>query len=299
MNSSTTYAPRKPRRTQRHEIRGVDYCINEWGDESMPLLIYLHGWGDTGSTFQFVVDALQNEWHVVAPDWRGFGRSAHVGEGYWFPDYLADLDAIIDIYSPDAPVRLVGHSMGANIGGLYAGVMPERVKSFVNVEGFGLADGDPLKAPENYRRWIERAKTPGAYRSFPSIDELAQVVKKRGPRMTSERAVFAATQWSQVDSGGVVRLKADPAHKMPNAVQYRRSEAMACWEKVEASVLLVIGAETDFTSAMQTWIDPDTSKHPFHGAATTSIANAGHMVHFEAPEALASVVEAFFLESDS
>ena len=74
---------------------------------------------------------------------------------------------------------------------------------------------------------------------------------------------------------------------------------MAGLDKATAGVLLGIGAETSFTSAMQTWIDPDASKHPFHGAATTSIADAGHMVHFEAPEALASVVEAFFLDSDS
>lgn len=299
MNSTTAYVPKKPRRIQRHEIRGIDYCINEWGDENMPLLIYLHGWGDTGSTFQFVVDSFAHDWHVVAPDWRGFGRSAHVGRSYWFPDYLADLDALVDIYSPDTPVRLVGHSMGANIGGLYAGAMPERVLRFVNVEGFGLIDGDPLKAPDNYRRWIKLGKSPAGYRSYSSVDELVPRVQKRGPRMTLERAVFAATEWSQVDSDGVVHLRADPAHKMPNAVQYRRAEAMACWNNVEASVLLVMGAETDFTSAMQTWIDPDLSNHPFHGAPTASIEGAGHMVHFEAPEALAAVVEAFFLDGDT
>ena len=110
------------------------------------------------------------------------------------------------------------------------------------------------------------------------------------------KAIFTAQEWSETGADGLVHLRADPAHKLPNAVQYRRAEAMACWEKVEAKVLLVMGAETDFNSAMQSWIDPDLSKHPFHGAPTASIADAGHMVHFDAPEALAAVLEAFFLD---
>ena len=114
--------------------------------------------------------------------------------------------------------------------------------------------------------------------------------------MPLDKAIFAAQEWSQTGADGLVHLRADPAHKLPNAVQYRRAEAMACWEKVEAKVLLVMGAETDFNSAMQSWVDPDLSKHPFHGAPTASIEDAGHMVHFEAPEALAAVLEAFFLD---
>ena len=64
---------------------------------------------------------------MIAPDWRGFGRTFHRAPGYWFPEYLADLDDLLSKYSPTAPVRLVGHSMGGNIGGLHAGAMPGRV----------------------------------------------------------------------------------------------------------------------------------------------------------------------------
>lgn len=297
MKPIQAYQPRKTRRAQYREIRGLNYCFNEWGDDKLPLLLYLHGWGDSGATFQFVVDELQQDWHVVAPDWRGFGRSGHVGESYWFPDYLADLDAILDIYSSDAPVRLMGHSMGANIGGLYAGVFPDRVQSFINVEGFGLADSDPAAAPRNYRRWIEGGKSPAAYRSYQSFEELVPRIQKRSPRMSLEQARFVASEWAKRDADGVIRMRADAAHKLPNAVQYRRAEATACWDKVEARVLLVVGAETGFTGALKSWIDPDESKHPFHGAPTASIAGVGHMVHFEAPGELAAIIEEFLAVS--
>jgi pimeloyl-ACP methyl ester carboxylesterase len=115
--------------------------------------------------------------------------------------------------------------------------------------------------------------------------------------MSPQQAMFVATQWAALDADGIVRIRADPAHKMPNAVQYRRAEAMACWDKAEAQVLLVLGAETDFTGAVKSWIDPDASKHPFRGAPTASIPSAGHMVHFEAPTALAKAIEDFLLKA--
>ncbi len=296
MSSEANYLPLKQRRSERVQIRGVDYHVSRWGDERNPLLVYLHGWGDTGSTWQFVVDCLSDRWFVVAPDWRGFGKSEHVGPHYWFPDYLADLDALLGIYSPDSAARLVGHSMGANVVGLYAGVMPERVKAFINVEGFGLADSDPANAPANYRRWIERSARVSGYSTYASMEELASRILARNPRMRRAFALYVAGEWARRGEDGIIRLWADPAHRLPNAVQYRRAEALACWDRVEAPVLLVLGAETDFTSAAKPWIDPDESKHPFRGAPSRSIPGAGHMVHFDAPGSLAAAIDEFLLD---
>ena len=93
---------------------------------------------DAGATFQFVADALPATRSLVALDWRGFGRSAWPDDGYWFPDYYADLDALLDQLSPDAPATLIGHSMGGNIAMMYAGIRPERVRAVVCIDAFGL-----------------------------------------------------------------------------------------------------------------------------------------------------------------
>jgi pimeloyl-ACP methyl ester carboxylesterase len=137
------YSPRVKPRAASQDVRGVEYRVSEWGDADQPLLVLLHGWNDTGSSFQFLVDELKGDWFVIAPDWRGFGESRCRAESYWFPDYIADLDVLLGIYSPKQAARLVGHSMGANVAGLYAGIMPERVAAFVNMEGFGLPESDP------------------------------------------------------------------------------------------------------------------------------------------------------------
>ena len=265
----------------------------EWGSRHSPLLVLLHGWGDCGVSFQFMVDALAGDWFVIAPDWRGFGLSRSRCHSYWFPDYIADLDALLAIYQADAPVNLVGHSMGANVAGLYAGTFPERVSAFVNVEGFGLADSDPSEAPRTYRRWIEQGRQMPAFKTYASFGELAGRIRKRSPHMSPDRALFVARHWAVQDPGGTVRLRADPAHRLPNAVQYRRAEATACWDRVTAAVLLLVGEETDFKGDLKPWLDPDESRHPFRGAPSVIIPEAGHMVHFESPAELAAAVEAF------
>ena len=111
--------------------------------------------------------------------------------------------------------------------------------------------------------------------------------------MSRPQALFVAERWAEFDESGELILRADPAHKLPNAVQYRRAEAEACWDRVSAPVLLVVGEDTDFKAAMKDWTDPDESRHPFHGAPTALVPGAGHMVHFERPDELARVTEAF------
>ncbi len=271
-------------------VRGIDYCINEWGDENAAVFFYLHGWADTGSTFQFVVDALKSRWRVVAPDWRGFGRTAHSGGPYWFPDYLADLHEILKHYSRDSPVSLVGHSMGGNVASLYAGAMPERVNKIVNIEGFGLADSDPNNAPHRFRDWLVANEAQVEFTSYPDFENLAQRIRKRNPALDDARADFIAREWA-ADVDGTVQLRADPNHKLPNAVLYRRQEAEACWRNVSANVLLVRGGRSPFAGEID-----DIGDLPFPKSEVCTIPDVGHMLHFETPDRLAEQIEAFLLK---
>ena len=290
MNTHYT-AVRTPNRRDV-ELRGVHHVLTEWGDADADLVVYLHGWGDTGSSFQFVVDALPDDWRVVAPDWRGFGHSGRNLSSYWFPDYLADLDSLLQILSPDEPVRLIGHSMGANVAGLYAGAMPERISRLVNLEGFGLRDSQPEDAPGRYREWISRLREEPRFRRFRDIDALASHIRQRSPKLGEERARFVAECWSDADDGERVIL-ADPKHKLPNPVLYRRAEAQACWHNISAPVLQVVGDRSPYMD----WLGGDDGEpHVDLGvvnAETLVLKDIGHMLHFEAPEQVAEAIDRF------
>jgi len=103
----------KPSGSQIVLIRDLAYHVRTWGEADAPKLFMLHGWMDVGASFQFLVDAFERDWHVVAPDWRGFGRSAWCADGYWFADYIADLEAILDVFAPTSRRALSGTASAA------------------------------------------------------------------------------------------------------------------------------------------------------------------------------------------
>jgi pimeloyl-ACP methyl ester carboxylesterase len=203
---------------------------------------------------------------------------------FWFPDYLADLDQLLELYSADSPVRLIGHSMGGNVAGLYAGARPERVSAFVNLEGFGLHDSAPEEAPERYRDWLDRSRVSPAPTRRKDFATLAAAIQSRNSGMSLAQAEFVARCWAEEAPDGTVQLRFNPAHKLPNPVLYRRAEAEACWRSVVAEVLLVAGRRSEFGS-------PEGL--PFPRSRVTWIADAGHMLHFEQPAALARAIEEF------
>src|SRR6476620_2962192 len=161
-----------------HTIRNLRYHVRTWGDARSPKLFLLHGWMDVSGSFQFLVDCFERDWHVVAPDWRGFGLTEWARDGYWFPDYYADLDALLNLYAPDGPVHLVGHSMGGNIAGIYAGLRPERVAKLITLEGLGMRRADASTAPQRIVDWMDAQIEPPRFSTYKSFDDLAARLKR-------------------------------------------------------------------------------------------------------------------------
>jgi pimeloyl-ACP methyl ester carboxylesterase len=287
----------KPSSSKFLPIRGLRHHFRTWGDASAPQLWLLHGWMDLSASFQFVVDAFERDWYVIAPDFRGFGLTEWPQDGYWFADYLGDLDAMLEHYSPQAPATLVGHSMGGNIASLYAGVRPERVRALVNLEGFGLPQSDPAKTPQRYADWLQELRSEVGFRPYASVAEYAQRLRTDNPRLQEARAPFLAEHATRTDADGMVRLRGDPRHKRKHAVPYRLDEAMACWRRVTAPVLWVGAAESwIMKNHMKNPVDYEARKACFAKLEEHVIQDCGHMMHIERPEQVARLIEAFLLK---
>jgi len=288
----------KPYHSEFITVRGLRCHLRHWGEEGAPLLIMLHGWMDVSASFQFVVDQLKQDWHVIAPDWRGFGLSQNGGsDTYYFADYVGDLDAILTYCSPAAPANLLGHSMGANIACLYAGTRPERVAKLINLEGFGMGATRPEQAPQRYARWLDELREPPHLMTYASETEVAARLQKNNPRLTDERAAFLAPHWGRQTAEGIWEIRGDPAHKGVSPILYRIEEVLACWQAITAPVLWVEATETEVWRFLGSREDAraeiDRRMQYIPKLTAKTVPAAGHMLHHDQPAELASLIEEF------
>ena len=279
------------------QVRGRRLHVRIWGSASAPLLVLLHGWCDVSASWQFVVDALERDWRVLAPDWRGFGLSEWNRDVYWFPDYIADLDALLQHFSPQSPVRLVGHSLGGNAACLYAGIRPGRVAGLMNLEGLGLRRYMPDEAPGRYSNWLDQLRDTPTFRSYPDRQAFAARLQKENPRLSDLKAQFLARHLGEDDGAGGIHLAADPFHRWVNPTIYRVEEAMAIWRLVTAPVLWVTAADS-FIFKQLFAIDSVDYRNRiacFRKVREVMLEECGHNLHHDQPQQVARLIEEFFI----
>lgn len=286
----------KKSRTEKIDVRGLRYNVRHWGPEDAPSVFFLHGWMDCSPTFQFVVDALKQSWHVIAPDWRGYGESQWLNQPYWFPDYYADLDCLLSRYSPDKPARLVGHSMGANIAGSYAGVRPQRVSRLVMLDFLGLKPAIDDDSPNLLGRWLDKVDQGVTANFHPDCEALAARLMEANPRLTESRAAFLSWNVSRMNSDATVTMACDPWHRVSPPLVYHIEDTLACWRRITAPVQLQI-AEHGFI-VRRFGNNPQEYKRllsSFSNLCTVSIPDSGHSVQHDQPERVAAAIEDFLI----
>jgi pimeloyl-ACP methyl ester carboxylesterase len=297
------YRIQKASRSEFLPIRKLNYHLRVWGESqaNTPPLVLVHGWMDVSASFQFMVDALQKDRWIIAPDWRGFGLTqAPQADNYWFPDYLADLDAILDHYAPDQAVHLVGHSMGGHIATLYAGVRPARVARLINLEGFGMPASRPDQAPKRYAKWMDElkglARGEFALKGYDSAQAVAQRLMKNNRRLSEDKALWLAQHWAAPDAQGRWQILGDAAHKIINAQLFRLDEVSSVYDNITAPCLFATASD----DSLATWWGDKYTLPQFierikviKNHEIKEIPDCGHMLHHDQPGYLSNVLETF------
>ena len=312
-SAPSAYQPRRVATSRFVEARGLRHHLLEWGDSrhaspDRPPLVMLHGWMDVAASFQFVVDALPTERHVLALDWRGFGATdTPQADTYFFHEYLGDLEIVLDglFGTEHAPIDLLGHSMGGNVAMLYAGIRPRRVRRLVNLEGFGMPRSKPVHAPKRIASWLDTLNKPEQLRPYGSLEAVAARLRKTNPLLRADRAAWLAGHWSQrvAGAGGAPdtwHLLADPNHKRQSPLLAQVDDWLECWKLITAPMMWIEGDRTD----VSIWWGNRYTKDEFHERLNVVanverhiVAPAGHMLHHDRPEDIARLLEAFLSES--
>ena len=282
----------------RHTIvdsQGLPIHCLEWGDSAGEPLMLVHGYLDLAESWRAFVAALairQSNLWVIAPDCRGHGDSGWIGAGgyYHFPDYVFDLDCIVQAHRIDS-FTLIGHSMGGTISLLYAGTFPERVKKLVLIEGIGPVGMTFSDAPLRMEKWISELHERGRrhFREYTSLAAGASQLRQTNPRLSENTALEIARAAMKQNDRGKWIWKFDPLHRTAAPQPFYTAQALEFLRRIECPVLLIDGEESRQNRRTDKQERYDAIAH--HQRIT--ISRAGHMVHQDNPEQLADVVGDF------
>lgn len=283
------------------DIQGLKLHLRHWSRPNKPKLLLLHGWMDASASFQFLVDQLPTEWDIYALDWRGFGLSEHQAFGYYDRNHmLLDLHLIRQYLCPNnEPIHVVGHSLGGMLASIYAGAMPETLKTLTVAEGFGVADGDLNKAHIRMRHYLEEHETLLPYPAPKTLAELAKKQQQRNPLLNDEHALFVADALAHTNAEGKLVYRADKKHKHTTPAPYYYAYAKSMWRQISCPTLLLHGdtvPHNHYLNAIKDTLKERMACYP--NAKIQKLTGVGHMLQWEAPQAFAEALANFLREHD-
>jgi len=287
----------KSSRSEFIDLPDARLHVRRWDKPGAPRLFMLHGWMDCSASFQFLIDAFAGEWDIVAPDLRGFGQSQWQHRNYLFLEHCRDLAGLVEHYSADEPIRLLGHSMGGNVAAVFAGMRPARVARLAMLESFGVPIFTRDTLPDRMATWL-RETLEGAtpLRTYASLADYAKRLRKANPRLSDERAQFLATHFSRHDEHGRITAAADPWHRVASPHLLHVEDFRCIWGRIEAPTLFAVAKDSVFLRRFDECPE-EYRKHlaSFRRVTEVVVPDAGHNLHHDQPQHLAPIVESFLL----
>lgn len=190
------------------DVQGLKLAAVAHGPASGFPLLALHGWSDNAASFETLAPLLP-EHRVVALELPGHGWSEPrpVGQTYHFIDWVPVVFDAADALGW-TQFCLLGHSMGASIACLAAGVFPERVQRLGLIEGLGPLSGAEEEVPTRLRRYMAGRIRQTRRKVYP--DEDAAVARLRGAAShLSEAAARCLVRRGPRDVGGGLVWRSD------------------------------------------------------------------------------------------
>ncbi|MEO0983166.1 MAG: alpha/beta hydrolase [Pseudomonadota bacterium] len=276
--------------SQRLRLHYVD-----WGNPDAPPLLLVHGGRDHCRSWDWVAEALREDWHIIAPDLRGHGDSAWSADGeYSIRANVYDLAQLI--HQKDlAPVTIVSHSYGGAIALRYAGVYPENVRKLVAIEGLGPSPkllkerfGAPIH--ERMRDWIEgKRKVAGRTpKRYPSLEDAYRRMKDENGYLSDEQARHLTVHGISQNEDGTYSWKFDNYFRVMPPYDLGQEDVEALWRRVACPTLLMYGEKSWASNPAE-----DGRLEHFQDAEVKLYEDAGHWLHHDQFDQFVSDLKAF------
>ena len=267
-------------------LNGHEFSYLDSGEG--PALLFIHGLTGSQRNWAHLVDALDHDHRVLAPDLFGHGASAKVIGDYSLGAHAATLRDLLDLLGIDR-VTLIGHSFGGGIAMQFSYLFPERVERLVLVDSGGMGrdvsallraatlPGAELILPVITSSWVRgrvetiaRILTRGGWQASPETTEIWRGFTSLAD--TDTRRAFLATTRAVIDPGGQTVTAHD---HLPMAIQI--------------PTLVVWGTKDRMIPAWHA----TTAHQAIAGSRVELFVGAGHFPHLDDPERFAEVLSDF------
>lgn len=279
--------------SQRLRLHYVD-----WGNEDAPPLLMVHGGRDHCRNWDWVAEAMRDDYHIIAPDLRGHGDSQWMlGGTYGQLDFVYDIAQLVHQKNL-APVTILSHSLGGMISLQYAGLYPGNVKKLVAIEGLGfspkrLAEREAKPLSDKLEEWVDtmRGLSGRVPRRYGSLEEAFQRMQTENPHLTPAQARHLTIHGSSQNEDGTYSWKFDNYVRAWPPYGLSQDELHGLWARIACPTLLIRGTES--------WAsDPiaDGRAAHFRNATVVNVEEAGHWVHHDKLDEFLGLVRDFLAD---
>jgi len=273
--------------------QGLKLHYLDWGNETAPPLILVHGMHDHARSWDWVARALRNDWHVIAMDLRGHGDSEWSPDGaYHNPYHLCDFIELVETLGQQQ-VNIVAHSLGGNPAVRFAALYPQRVHKLVLVDAMGPAapvieQWNKQGVVNRLRDWLEKRRETAAKipRRFATLDEAVARMAKANKHLSAEQARHLAIHGVRQHADGY-SWKFDPAsgNFLPEDFAIDLAQY---WCEITAPTLICWGPESWTTNPAT-----DGRSNHFRNHKNLAFDKAGHWIHHDQLDAFVAALNEF------
>jgi pimeloyl-ACP methyl ester carboxylesterase len=265
--------------SQRLRLHYVD-----WGNPTAPPLLLVHGGRDHCRNWDWVAEALRDQYHIIAPDLRGHGDSQWMlGGNYNHLDYVYDLAQLLH-QTKMTPVTIIGHSLGGSLSLMYTGLYPENVTKLVAIEGMGpppemIRQFGTQPMDERLRAWVDNTrKTSGRIpRRYATLEEAFQRMKDENPHLSADQARHLTVHGVNQNEDGTYTWKFDNYVRNFSPLGMAFETTHELHARIACPTLLIRGSESWASDPVK----DGRAKHFNTDLEVVTIEGAGHWVHHD------------------
>ena len=262
------------------EASKLRITYKKWG-KGKETIIALHGWLDNSASFDPMASFLSEDFTFYALDLIGHGHSEHLPHSANYTlagsvEFLLDFAKTMNLDS----FHLMGHSLGAGIAVLTAGVIPKRIKTLSLIEGVGPIASPKEEFPDRFLKHFKiKFRKLLTEKPLYKTKEEAALDRHKKSGLPLEASRLLAERGLENTEEGSFTWRTDPRLLAPTAHPFTEEEVHVFLKRITAPTKIILGS----TSWLAEYKALEERIKAFKKASIITL-EGGHHVHMERPE---------------